>query len=171
MGRREKGQSQRNPLPPQASPRLPTGFGGGRRPPESRTTSRHPDTSPPADPTAGPHRTGNLGSSCRSLTPEPGSHIILPRLKCQGDMPAPPPPQTRTLAAPQQEQLTHPPHHCWSAPTLTSSPRPKPFGTSSRCQGPRSTSALRSLLCREDHEQRAGAWTARQMTRIHREAP
>ena len=55
-------------------------LGGGRRPPESSTTSRHPDASPPEDLTAGPHRTGNLGRGCQSPLRETESCLILPRL-------------------------------------------------------------------------------------------
>lgn len=112
-------------------------LGGGRRPTAGIehhvTASRR--VPPPAVPTAGPRRAGTLGSGGRSRIPEPGSRTILPRLKCQGDKPAPPPPHTGALAAPPARPA-HPPHRGRAAPTPPPSPRPKPFGASSAVRGP-----------------------------------
>lgn len=79
----------------------------GDPPPGSSTTSRHPGASPRRrSPTAGPRRAGTRGSGGPSRIPEPGSRTTLPRLKCQGDKPAPPPPRTGISQRHQRGQPT-----------------------------------------------------------------
>lgn len=150
MGRK-KGQSQRNPLPPQASPRLPTG--SWRRPVAAGI--KHHVTASRRVPAGGPHcgAASHWKPGQRLPEPAPRTGILSnppPTQVSRRQARPAPSPNTHSLAAPQQEQLAHPPHRCRSALTPMSHD-PSPLRTSSRSQGLRQASALLSLLSGEDN--------------------
>lgn len=134
MGRRRKGPSQRNPLPPQTSPRLPTG--SWRRPATARI-QHHVTASqrvpPPADPTAGPHRLGKLGQeppepargAGRSQNPPPPQNTH-PSSSVKEASPPRPLSKHALFAAPQQEQPAQAPRLRLPAPVPVSSLRSEP---------------------------------------------
>ncbi|XP_039084637.1 serine/arginine repetitive matrix protein 1-like [Hyaena hyaena] len=138
--------------------------------------NRHHVTASRRVPASAPHRGDAADWKSRRPQREPAPGAGSPRnppptqVSRRQARPAPSP-NTHSLTAPQQEQPAHPPLRCRAAPTPMSSPLPKPCRASSRCQGPRSASAPRSLLSGEDNGERVGARTARRTTETHREAP
>lgn len=166
MGRRNKGQSQRNPLPPQPSPRLPA---GSRRRPATAGVKHHVTASRRV-PASGPHR---IALETRAAVTAAGSR--------NRDLYNPSPAQvSRRQARPAPSPNTHS-RSTARAASPPSSPRPlspdldvKPttqaLRTSSRCQGAPANMSASLPPLREDIKE-SRLVDSRQATETHREGP
>lgn len=126
MGRRKKGQSQRNPLPPQACPRLPIGF--WRRLHRQNPAPRH---GIPTRPGQGDPTHGCLASETREIGAPAGWDTRIswnpsPAQVSRKQARPAPSPNTHSPAAPERPAQALSPRH--SAPIPVPSPRPSPSG-------------------------------------------